>query len=248
MKLPTKPKQREIDTRKFVWTVAGEPKCGKSTFASKFPNAIFLATEAGTKFLEVNQITDDDGAPVVLKTWKEFVEAVKMICTTQHDFASVVIDTCDNAYEMCARHILAENGWKTESEGEWGSGYSAVKREFKRIIDNLLSSGLGVIFITHVKQTEREDRGVKRMFVDTSLPSGGRAYVNGASDFIFYCFRDSKGNRLMRTKANENFQGGDRSGLLPEIMPLDYELMIKYLTGEAVRDKQPINQEKSANV
>jgi hypothetical protein len=112
-----------------------------------------------------------------------------------------------------------------------------VRREFKRIIDALLGSGLGVVFITHTKQMEREDRGVKRMFIDSSLPSGGRGYVNGASDFIFYCFRDSKGARLMRTKANENFQGGDRSGLLPEVMPLDYDLMIKYLTGELVREK-----------
>jgi hypothetical protein len=237
MKLPVKPRAKEIDTRKFVFTIIGEPKCGKSTFASKFPNALFLATEAGTKFLEVNQLTDDNGEPIIIKTWKEFCEAVKLVCTTQHDFKTVVIDVVDNAYEMCARQILAENGWKSESEGEWGAGHSMVRREFKRIIDALLGSGLGVVFITHTKQMEREDRGVKRMFIDSSLPSGGRGYVNGASDFIFYCFRDSKGARLMRTKANENFQGGDRSGLLPEVMPLDYDLMIKYLTGELVREK-----------
>lgn len=229
MKLPTKPRAREIDTRKYVFTVYGSPKAGKTTFASHFPDAIFIATEAGTKFVEVNQITDDDGEPTVINSWKQFKEAVKMLITTPHDFKTVVIDTVDNASDLCTRHVNAENGWKHESEGSYGLGSALVKREFKQVIDALLSSGMGVVFVSHEKQTEKEDRGVKRPFTDLSLGNAFRGYITGASDFILYAYRTSDGKRMMRTKANDNINAGDRSGRLPEVMPLNFELMIKCL-------------------
>lgn len=229
MKLPTKPRAREIDTRKYVFTIYGSPKAGKTTFASHFPDAIFIATEAGTKFVEVNQITDDDGEPTVINSWKQFKEAVKMLITTPHDFKTVVIDTVDNASDLCTRHVNAENGWAHESAGEYGKGSALIKREFKTVIDALLASGLGVVFITHEKQGEKEDRGVKRQFTDVSLGNSFKNYITGASDFILYCYRNSKGERLMLTKATDNVNAGDRSGKLPAVMPLDYQLMIEAL-------------------
>lgn len=232
MKLPVAPRKREIDTRKFVWTIYGSPKAGKTTFASAFPDALFVATEAGTKFVEVNQITDDNGEPTVIKSWQEFKAAIKMIITTQHNFKTIVIDVVDNAADMCTRYVNAENGWNHESEGAYGMGSALIKREFKTVIDALLTSGLGVVFISHEKQGEKEDRGVKRQFTDVSLGNAFRNYITGASDFIFYCFRNSKGERLMLTKANDNVNAGDRSGKLPPVMPLDFDKMIEALKSQ----------------
>lgn len=237
MKLPTKKKSIEVDTRKFVWTIYSMPKAGKTTFASKFPDAIFIATEAGTKFVEVSQMTNDDGEPVVIKTWKEFKECVKILCTQDHGFHTVVVDVIDNAADMCTRHVNLEQSWTHESEGTYGMGSALIKREFKSVIDALLASGMGVVFLSHEKQYEKEDRGVKRQFTDLSLGNTFRGYITGASDFIFYAFRDSQGRRLMRTKSNDNINAGDRSGRLPEIMPLDFDLMIENLsTGKAEKE------------
>jgi hypothetical protein len=238
MKLPVKPRAKEIDTRKFVFTLYGVPKAGKTTFASQFLDAIFIATEAGTKFVEVNQVTDDNGEPTVIKTWKEFKEAVKMLITQEHPFKTVVIDTVDNAADLCTRHVNAENGWHHESAGEYGKGSALIKREFKAVIDALLASGMGVVFITHEKQSEKEDRGVKRPFTDVSLGNTFKNYITGSSDFIFYAFRNSKGERLMLTKATDNVNAGDRSGKLPAVMPLDFNLMIEALKSQSEPTKE----------
>lgn len=237
MKLPVKSKPLELDTRKFIFTIFGAPKCGKTTFASHFPDAVFLATEAGTKFVEVNQITDDEGNAVVLKTWKEFRDAVKMLLTTPHDFKTVVIDTCDNAADMCTRFINTEQGWAHESSGEYGKGSALIKREFKMIMDALLASGMGVVFISHEKESEKEEKGVKRKFTDLSLGNSFKGYIAGASDFIFYGFRDQNGKRMLRTKATPNINAGDRSGRLPEIIPMDFSEMIKLLTTNKIEQE-----------
>lgn len=237
MKLPVKPKSKEIDTRKFVWTIYGAPKCGKTTFASHFPDAVFLATEAGTKFLELNQITDDNGEPVVIKTWQEFKQAVKLLLTSEHPFKTIVIDTADNAGDLCTRFINAEQGWNHESMGEYGKGSALIKREFKMVVDALLASGMGVVFLSHEKESEKEERGVKRKFTDLSLGNSFKGYIAGASDFIFYGFRDQNGKRMLRTKATPNINAGDRSGALPEVIPMDFKEMIKLLTQNKIEQE-----------
>jgi GTPase SAR1 family protein len=58
MKLPEKVKPKVMDFREYKFLIYGDPGSGKSTFASKFPDAIFIPTEPGLNFLEVNQITN----------------------------------------------------------------------------------------------------------------------------------------------------------------------------------------------
>jgi hypothetical protein len=229
MKLPTKPKPRETDFREFKFLIYGAPKSGKSTFASKFPDAIFIPTEPGLKFLECSTITDDDGNPKVVKNWKEIIEAVKLICTTEHQFKSVILDTVDNAWDFCSRHVLNERNVEHESDESFGKGYVMVKREFTALVNQLANHGFGLVFISHEKQSEKESRGVKFPYTDSSMGNSAKAYVNGLCDFIFYCYRDASGKRMMRTKATPNINAGDRSGVLPEVMPLDFDSLVTAL-------------------
>lgn len=234
MKLPVTKKPKETDLREYKFLIYGSPKSGKSTFASSFPDAIFIPTEPGLKFLECNVITDDEGKPMTVKNWKEFVEAVKMICTVEHQFKTVVIDTADNAWDFCSRHVLQKREIEHESDEGFGKGYTMVKREFSGLINQLANHGFGIVFISHEKQGEREERGVKRMYIDSSLGSSGKSYINGLCDFIFYAYRDASGKRLMRTKASPNINAGDRSGTLPEILPLDFNELVNALNTNQV--------------
>lgn len=237
MKLPTKKKPRETDLREFKFLIFGSPKAGKSTFASHFPDALFIPTEPGLKFLECNVITDDDGNPKIAKNWKEIVEAVKLICTTDHQFKTVVIDTVDNAWDFCSRHVLAQRDIEHESDEAFGKGYTMVKREFSGLINQLANHGFGLVFISHEKAGEREDRGVKRTYIDSSMGASAKSYINGLCDFIFYTYRDANGKRMMRTKASPNINAGDRSGVLPEIMPLDFQELFKALNQNKIEQE-----------
>jgi AAA domain len=230
MKLPTEAKPRVTDFRKYKFLIYGDPGSGKSTLASKWPDAIFLPTEPGLNFLAVNQITDDEGNPKVIRNWNEFIDAIRLLCTTEHNFKTVVIDTVDNAFEFCALHVLKTRGIEHESDEGFGKGWGLIKREFAKVVNFLANSGFGVVFISHEKSSEREERGVKRTWIDNSLSNQARVYVNGLVDFIFYCSMDDDGRRLMRTKASLNINAKDRSGILPEVMPMDFDLLLKTLT------------------
>jgi hypothetical protein len=229
MKLPDKPKPRCTDLSKYKFLIYGDPGSGKSTLASKFPDAIFIPTEPGLNYLEVNQITDDDGNPKIVKNWTEFCQAIRLLCTEKHQFKTIIIDTIDNAFEFCAIHTLQLREIEHESDEGFGKGWNIIKREFTKVINYVANYGIGLVFISHEKQGERESKGVKRMYIDSSLSNQPKSYVNGLVDFIFYCYQDNEHKRMMQTKATPNVNAKDRTGHLPPVMAIDYEELLTQL-------------------
>jgi len=216
LKLPTKKSEIETDLRKFKFLIYGVPKCGKSTFASNFPNALFICTEPGHKFLKVF------GGDHVHATWNDIKETVRNLIKEDHDFETVVLDTVDNAWDMCSKHVCKAENISHESDADYGKGWSAVTKEFKLVFNELANRNYGLIFISHEKTMEKETKGLKRSFTDTTLGSAARKYIHGLCDFIFYGYIDDDGKRWLRTKSNDNFNAGDRAGTLPEILPMDF--------------------------
>ena len=223
MELPTVKSEPVRDIKKYIIQIYGEPKTGKTTFASKFPGALFILTEPGAKFQRVY------GGDKVHKDWKEIRDTVGRLCREDHKFETIVIDTIDNALEFCSDYTNKRGGIEHESDSGFGKGWKAVEKEFKSVFNALANRGFGLVFISHVKQLERETRGIKRPFITNTLTGKGEKYINGLSDFIFYAHMDDDQNRLMRTKANININAGDRTGCLPEVMPLCYETLEKEL-------------------
>lgn len=216
LELPTMPSEPINDIKKYIFQIYGEPKTGKTTWASQFPGALFILTEPGAKFQRVY------GGDKVHKNWAEIRDTVGRLCKEDHQFETVIIDTVDNAWEFCSQHVCKEKGIEHESDEGYGKGWNAVKKEFKSVINALANRNFGLVFVSHVKQSEREIRGIKRPYIDNSLTNSGKNYINGLCDFIFYAYMDDDQNRLIRTKSNININAGDRSGLLPEVMELDF--------------------------
>jgi hypothetical protein len=65
--------------------------------------------------------------------------------------------------------------------------------------------------------------------------------VLGLVDMILYCEaiprKDAAGNitveRVMRTKPHPTYEAGDRTGRLPEILPLEYDAFVTAFTSTA---------------
>ncbi len=97
MPLPTAktPPKRSLSNVSIL--LYGPSKIGKSSFASQAPDAIFLATEPGLNALEVYQ------QPI--GSWPDFLDACAELAKGKHPFKTVVIDTIDILYRLCADHI-----------------------------------------------------------------------------------------------------------------------------------------------
>ena len=221
MKLPTNKSEPVVDLKKYITQIYGLPKAGKSTFASKFDDAIFIATEPGHKFLSVYKVD--------VQSWMDIKDTLRNLIREEHNFQTIIIDTVDNAFEMCSKHVCNELGISHESEEGYGKGWTAVKKEFKHVIDSVAQRGFGLVFISHSKQLEKEEKGVKFPYTDNSLTNSAKNYVNGLCDFIFFAFTDDEGKHWLRTKGTKNINAGDRSGRLPEVIAMDIDVLKKEL-------------------
>lgn len=130
--------------------VYGVEGIGKTTFASQFPDPLFIDVEGGTKHLDVARV---DPAP---QSWTALLEIVREVNRTR-PCATLVIDTADWAERLCIAHIVAEAGSskiKSIEDFGYGTGYTKLVEEYGRML-NLLSdvaeAGVNVVLTAHAK-------------------------------------------------------------------------------------------------
>lgn len=220
--LPTKPTQKVTDLSAYSILLYGAPKVGKSTLAAQFPNAVFLATEAGLNALEVYQVPVD--------SWDKFVAACGEIASGNHPFKTIVVDTVGNLFKFCSDYICKKNGIKHESDLEWGKGYALVRDEFLRVITKLTLLPYGVVFIGHADFSEIKTRTGTITKAVPQLNKSAREILVPIVDFLWYCNIEQTPNgyeRLIHTKPTENWDAGDRTGKMPVEIPMNYTDLIK---------------------
>ena len=223
MPLPTT--KREIKTSFFDLTmlVYGASKIGKSTWCSKAEGALFLATEPGLNSLEVFE------NPV--KKWEDLLVACADIAKGEHDFKTIIIDTIDNAYKMCSDYICRKNKIEYEGDLGYGKGFSLVNGEFQRVLNKLAFMPYGLILISHAMEKEFDTRTGKKIRTIPTLPDKARKYVTGLVDMILYCdieLTENGSKRVMRARPHTDYDAGDRTGLLPEMIDLNFNTFIKH--------------------
>lgn len=239
--LPTEKSKKQEDLKRLCILLYGAPKIGKSTWASNAEGAVFLATEAGQNSLEVFKIPEDVGC---MATWQEMLDAQQLLLTQKHAFKTVVIDTIDQAYHLCSKHMLEKFGKIHESDLGFGKGFTIVTNELYRYIGNFIANRFGVIMISHATEKTIElpsGQEIQRM-VPTLMANARRA-VMGMVDAILYAevnvSRKEDGTplytRVLRTKATTNYEAGDRmQPPLPPTIPLDYGKFVEAWKNRAV--------------
>jgi intein/homing endonuclease len=199
-----------------------------STWCSQADDVLFLATEPGLNALEVHQMP--------ITNWHEFSQACFEIGEGKHKFKTIVIDTIDNAHAMCAEYVCKKNGIDHESDLRWGKGHALVKNELWRVLTKLAFLPYGLIFVSHSQDVIIESRTGKYNKTVPTLPDKICKLVVSMVDLILYCDFESeidKNNqpvdkRIIRTKPSKNYDAGDRTCLLPEKLPLDFNAFVKY--------------------
>lgn len=125
--------------------IYGPEGIGKTTFASQFPDPLFIDTEGGTNQLDVARI---DPAP---QSWNELlgiIDAVK----AERPCATLVLDTADWAEKLCMEHLCIKNKWDSIETPRYGAGYTAIMEEFGRLLNklsDLIEAGTNVVLTAH---------------------------------------------------------------------------------------------------
>lgn len=234
MPLPTTktpPKQSLSD---YTILMYGPPKVGKSTFCAKAPDALFLATEAGLNSLDAFQY------PVM--TWEALLAACNELAAGDHKFKSVVIDTVDNAYKLCRDYICKRHKIDDPADLAMGKGHGLVNSELIRVLTRLSQLPYGLYLISHSSEMEVKTRTGSTTKIVPGLTGKTRAIIAGFVDIILFCdFEIEQAEtgpverRVIRTKPTTKYDAGDRTGRLPDPLPLDYGEFVKAFEAGAAR-------------
>jgi hypothetical protein len=205
----------------------GPTKIGKSTWASQSDNPLFLATEPGLNHLKRFE--------VVIDSWQTLLETCALLVKGAHPYKTIVIDTIDNAYLMCRRHICEKNNITDPGDLEYGKGHSLVNGEFHRVLTRLAQLPYGLFLISHSQEIEIKTRTGKFMKTVPTLPGKSRSIVLGLVDVVLYADMEvvidenenATERRVVRTKPSSAYEAGDRTGKLPPVLPLEYPAFTK---------------------
>jgi hypothetical protein len=223
MTLPTTKTPPLANLTDYSILIYGATKIGKTTFASQAPDVLFLATERGTNALEAYVQNVD--------SWEEFCGALGELANGKHNFQTVCIDTADNAHAFCVDFICRRNNINGPEERDPADIYPAINREFRRVVNRLVSLGIGVIFISHSKVIEVKGKVKKYDKIVPSLPNTPGSFLVGLVDIVLLAHmqveRGDEGKvtewRAIHTKPSAQHDAGDRTGRLPAVLPLDYK-------------------------
>lgn len=135
--------------------VYGPEGIGKSTFASKFPEPIFIDTEGSTKNLDVSRFEKPS-------SWQMLLEQIKYVKEHPDTCKTLVIDTVDWAEQMCVADVCAKHHKDGLESFGYGNGYVYVKEEFGRFLNQLsdvVDAGINVVLTAHaqIRKFEQPD-------------------------------------------------------------------------------------------
>lgn len=244
LKLPTKKIRTGTPLGKTNIILYAPPKFGKTTFASHFPNTLFLATEPGLNEIECFKLD--------IQTWDQMREAYKLLAEGNHEYQTVVVDTIDNGFQFCAKDACDAYNVIHENEVPFGAATGRLNTNFFRFLMMLTQLPYTIILISHEKQKEVTVNGNKILKSTPSLSTKNAEKVTGLVDVILYgqLVPDTKTDdgfkRIIHTRPCSWHEAGDRTGYLPDRLPLDGHAFIKAYT-EGYNKAMGLNKKPEEN-
>ena len=125
--------------------IYGPEGIGKTTFASQFPDPLFIDTEGGTNAYDVARVDPSPNSWQMLTSYIDDVIREKP-CKT------LVVDTADWAEILCVEQLCAKYKWTSLDSPGYGEGYTVLKEEFGRFLNRLsdvVETGINVVITAH---------------------------------------------------------------------------------------------------
>jgi len=222
IELPSKPTPRMTQLELLMIMIYGPPKVGKTTWCAGAPNALFAATEAGLAGQEVPQVP--------IHSWAELWGLYLSLRDKKHPYKTVVIDTADSAYRLCAEHLYKKKNIEHESDLEMGKGWALVRNEFTRLLMKFQQLPYGLILVSHSTTKPVRTRTGDIMKAVPNIPGQSKGVALDNVDILLYAdvedARSETGEpitrRVLHTQPTPQYEAGCRVCTLPDPLPLDY--------------------------
>lgn len=230
----------------------GPEGIGKSTFASKFPDPLFIDTEGSTKKLSVKRLPKPT-------SWQMLINEIKSVINNR-PCKTLVIDTADWAERLCTESVCAKHGKSGVEEFGYGTGYTYVAEEWGRFL-NLLQdvidiANINVVLTAHAiirkfeqpnemgaydryelklgKKTTAQTAPLTKEWADMVLFSNYKTF-SVAVDDKGKKHKAQGGQRVMYTTHHPCWDAKNRDNL-PEELPLDYSAIASLFNNNNMND------------
>lgn len=123
--------------------IYGPEGIGKSTFASQFPDPVFIDTEGSTNSMDVARLPKPT-------SWQMLLDEIQYVKSHPDVCKTLIIDTIDWAESMCIQSICDQHKKAGIEDFGYGNGYVYVKEEMGRFLNRLtevIEAGINVVLM-----------------------------------------------------------------------------------------------------
>ena len=213
--------------------IYGVEGIGKTTFASKFPDPIFIDTEGSTGFINARKLPNPT-------SWTMLLDELEDIKSEPRG-KTLLIETLDWAERLATQYLMHKNKWAAIDSTNYGSRYVALSDEIGKLLNKLTEIkdvGINIVLTAHAEtkkhelpdemgqydkytlKLEKRDAGLTKEWADMIL------FFNYKTTIISDSKSNSKkatgGQRVMYTTHKPAWDAKNRLGL-PDELPIDFE-------------------------
>lgn len=223
--LDLQPHRVSKDLRGYSVLFYGEIKSGKTTTASKFPNALLLAFEKG-----YSALAGVYAQPI--NNWSEFLRVKRELKDEgiKEKFETIVIDTADIAFEYCEQYICNVEGVDAINKIPFGQGFTKVGREFDKALREIVQMGYGLVLISHaMDKTFQNEDGTEYNKIVPTLPNKARLVVSRMCDIIGYSRiveTEDGAKTMLFMRGTPRFEAGSRFKYTPDRIEFNYTNLV----------------------
>lgn len=218
------------DAQRIV--IYGQEGIGKSTFASEFPDPVFIDTEGSTAQMDVARFDKPT-------SWELLKSEVQHVIDHPDCCRTLVLDTADWAEQIMLRDLCAKNKWDSIETPGYGKGYTYAAEEFGKLL-NLLTmvkeKGITVVITAHAQLRKVELPEEMGAYDHWEMKTSKKVapMLKEWADAVFFARyktmvvevdkkKKAQGNtRVIETTHTEFWDAKNRYGL-PDEVPFDYK-------------------------
>lgn len=243
-----------LEKRPLKVVIYGAEGIGKSTFASQFPEPLFLDTEGGTSSLNIRRVKCGS-------SWEYLLGCVNEVIKDPNICKTLVIDTADWAESLCTKYVCEKYRKSNIEEFGFGKGYVYLQDEFSKLLtalDKLIELGVNAVVTAHGKPRKFELPEEAGQFDrwEMKLTKQVAPLLKEWCDMLLFCNyktyvvttenntkKAQGGKRVVYTSHHACWDAKNRYGL-PDELDLDFK-GIAHLFGTQSPKKPPVSKENT---